>query len=153
MDNEIVFAGDMPSQTLSDMVRGGDLRPLARGIYATDTTSRPEAAVARHWPTIVGHEFPDAVITDRSALCMSGCAHQAHARGVKLIGATAHFVTADLDEGPIIEQDVIRVDRAQTADQLVDLGRDIEQSVLSRAVRFWSEDRVLLVGSKTVVFR
>ena len=68
MDNEIVFAGDMPSQTISDMVRRGDLRPLARGIYTTDTTSRPEAVVARHWHTIVGHEFPDAVITDRSAL-------------------------------------------------------------------------------------
>lgn len=68
MDNEIVFAGDMPSQTISDMVRRGDLRPLARGIYTTDTTSGPEAVVARHWHTIVGHEFPDAVITDRSAL-------------------------------------------------------------------------------------
>lgn len=68
MDNEIVFAGDMPSQTISDMVRRGDLRPLARGMYTTDTTSRPEAVVARHWHAIVGHEFPDAVITDRSAL-------------------------------------------------------------------------------------
>ncbi len=68
MDNEIVFAGDMPSQTTSDTVRRGDLRPLARGIYTTDTTSSPEAVVARHWHTIVGHEFPNAVITDRSAL-------------------------------------------------------------------------------------
>ena len=68
MENEIVFAGDMPSQTISDMVRRGDLRPLARGIYTTDTTSRPEAVVAGHWHTIVGHEFPGAVITDRSAL-------------------------------------------------------------------------------------
>jgi fido (protein-threonine AMPylation protein) len=68
VDNEIVFAGDRPSQTISDMVRRGDLRPLARGIYTTDTTSSPEAVVARHWHTIVGHEFPDAVITDRSAL-------------------------------------------------------------------------------------
>jgi fido (protein-threonine AMPylation protein) len=68
VDNEIVFASDMPSQTISDMVRRGDLRPLARGIYTTDTTSRPVAIVARHWHTIVGHEFPDAVITDRSAL-------------------------------------------------------------------------------------
>jgi hypothetical protein len=68
VDNEIVFAGDMPSQTISDMVRRGDLRPLARGIYTTDTASSPEAVVARHWHTIVGHEFPSAVITDRSAL-------------------------------------------------------------------------------------
>jgi fido (protein-threonine AMPylation protein) len=67
VDNEIVFAGDMPSQTISDMVRRGDLRPLARGIYTTETASRPEAVVARHWHTIVGHEFPAAVITDRSA--------------------------------------------------------------------------------------
>jgi hypothetical protein len=68
VDNEIVFAGDMPSQTISDMVRRGDLRPLARGICTTDTSRRPEAVVARHWLTIVGHDFPDAVITDRSAL-------------------------------------------------------------------------------------
>ena len=68
MDNEIVFAGDRPSQTLSDMVRRGDLRPLVRGIYTTDTAASPKAVVARHWHTIVGHEFPDAVITDRSAL-------------------------------------------------------------------------------------
>jgi len=68
VDNEIVFAGDMPSQTISDTVRRGDLRPLARGIYTTDTARSPEAVVARHWHTIVGHEFPDAVITDRSVL-------------------------------------------------------------------------------------
>jgi hypothetical protein len=68
VDNDIVFAAEMPSQTISDRVRRGDLRPLARGIYSTDTVSRAEAVVARHWHTIVGHEFPDAVITDRSAL-------------------------------------------------------------------------------------
>ena len=78
--------------------------------------------------------------------------HQAHARGVKLIGATAHYVTADLDEGPIIEQDVQRVSHAYTADQLVALGRDVERVVLSRAVRRHAEDRVLLVGARTVVF-
>ncbi|HAP75785.1 MAG TPA: formyltetrahydrofolate deformylase [Acidimicrobiaceae bacterium] len=79
--------------------------------------------------------------------------HQAHARGVKLVGATAHFVTADLDEGPIIEQDVARVDHTHTAEQLVALGQDTERLALSRAVRFWAEDRILLVGDKTVVFR
>jgi formyltetrahydrofolate deformylase len=78
--------------------------------------------------------------------------HQAHARGVKLIGATGHYVTADLDEGPIIEQDVQRVSHAYTADQLVALGRDVERTVLSRAVRRHAEDRVLLVGARTVVF-
>jgi formyltetrahydrofolate deformylase len=78
--------------------------------------------------------------------------HQAYERGVKLIGATAHYVTADLDEGPIIEQSVIRVTHAQSAEDLVALGRDIERSVLSRAVRLQSEDRVVLTGDRTVVF-
>ena len=78
--------------------------------------------------------------------------HQAHERGVKLIGATAHFVTGDLDEGPIIEQDVVRVNHAHTAPELTSLGQDVERQVLSRAVRYWAEDRVLLVGHKTVVF-
>lgn len=78
--------------------------------------------------------------------------HQAHARGVKLIGATAHYVTADLDEGPIIEQDVVRVTHAQSAEQLVAAGREVEQRVLARAVRYQSENRVLLNGEKTVVF-
>ena len=78
--------------------------------------------------------------------------HQAHARGVKLVGATAHFVTADLDEGPIIEQEVARVNHTHTADQLVELGQDTERLVLARAVRAWSEDRIIRVGDKTVVF-
>ena len=78
--------------------------------------------------------------------------HQAHSRGVKLIGATAHFVTADLDEGPIIEQDVERITHRDTPADLVRKGRDIERRVLARAVRWTLEDRVLLNGSKTVVF-
>jgi formyltetrahydrofolate deformylase len=78
--------------------------------------------------------------------------HQAHARGVKLIGATAHYVTADLDEGPIIEQDVERMSHADTPDDLVRKGRDIERRVLARAVRYHLEDRVILNGKKTVVF-
>ena len=79
--------------------------------------------------------------------------HQAHARGVKMIGATAHYVTADLDEGPIIAQDVEAVSHADTAEDLVAKGRDIESRVLAAAVRDHLEDRVLLNGSKTVVFR
>jgi formyltetrahydrofolate deformylase len=79
--------------------------------------------------------------------------HQAFDRGVKLIGATAHYVTADLDEGPIIEQDVIRVDHNHDQAQLVAAGRDVEAQVLSRAVRWHSESRVLLDGHRTVVFR
>ncbi len=77
--------------------------------------------------------------------------HQAHARGVKIIGATAHFVTADLDEGPIIEQDVRRVNHTVTADEMVAIGRETEASVLSRAVRWQAEHRIFLNGSKTVV--
>jgi formyltetrahydrofolate deformylase len=78
--------------------------------------------------------------------------HQAYERGVKLIGATAHFVTPDLDEGPIIEQDVARVEHGHNAEQLVAIGRDVERLVLARAVRLYAEDRVLLVGARTVVF-
>ncbi len=78
--------------------------------------------------------------------------HQAHARGVKLIGATAHFVTADLDEGPIIDQDVERVSHRDTPDDLVRKGRDIERRVLASAVRAFLEDRVLMNGTNTVVF-
>ena len=79
--------------------------------------------------------------------------HQAFDRGVKLVGATAHYVTAALDEGPIIEQDVIRVDHSYHQDGLVAAGRDVEAQVLSRAVRWHSQSRVLLNGSRTVVFR
>ena len=79
--------------------------------------------------------------------------YQAHDRGVKLIGATAHYVTADLDEGPIIEQDVARVDHSLSADDLTAVGRDVECVVLARAVRWHIEHRVLMNGHKTVVFR
>lgn len=79
--------------------------------------------------------------------------HQAYDRGVKIIGATAHYVTNDLDEGPIIEQDVERVDHGWSTAQLVEAGQDIEARVLARAVRWHAERRVLLNGNKTVIFR
>ena len=79
--------------------------------------------------------------------------HQAFDRGVKLVGATAHYVTGELDEGPIIEQDVMRVNHAHDAAELAAAGRDVESQVLSRAVRWHSETRILLNGHKTVVFR
>jgi formyltetrahydrofolate deformylase len=79
--------------------------------------------------------------------------HQAFARGVKLIGATSHYVTAQLDAGPIIEQDVVRIDHGDSEEDLVRYGRDIERTVLARALKYHLEDRVLLNGSKTVVFR
>jgi formyltetrahydrofolate deformylase len=78
--------------------------------------------------------------------------HQAHAHGVKMIGATAHYVTADLDEGPIIAQDVEQISHADSPEALVRKGRDIERRVLARAVRHHLDDRVLLNGKKTVVF-
>lgn len=78
---------------------------------------------------------------------------QAHDRGVKLIGATAHYVTGDLDEGPIIEQDVERVDHTRSVDDLVALGQDVERRALARAVRWHAEHRVLLDGHRTIVFR
>jgi formyltetrahydrofolate deformylase len=79
--------------------------------------------------------------------------HQAHQRGVKLIGATCHYVTSQLDQGPIIEQDVIRIDHADSVDNMVRYGKDIEKTVLARGLRYHLEDRVLLHGNKTVVFR
>ena len=78
--------------------------------------------------------------------------HQAHARGVKMIGATAHYVTADLDEGPIIHQDVERITHADTPNDLIRKGRDVEKRVLAAAVQLHLEDRVLLNGAKTIVF-
>jgi formyltetrahydrofolate deformylase len=79
--------------------------------------------------------------------------HQAHLRGVKVIGATAHYVTADLDEGPIIEQDVTRVDHKETVENLTARGKDTESRVLAQAVKWHSEHRVLLNGHKTVIFK
>ncbi|HZY69266.1 MAG TPA: formyltetrahydrofolate deformylase, partial [Devosia sp.] len=78
--------------------------------------------------------------------------HQAHERGVKIIGATAHYVTPDLDEGPIIEQETARVTHAMTPDELIAVGRDIESRVLARAVKLHLESRVMLNGKRTVVF-
>lgn len=79
--------------------------------------------------------------------------HQAHDRGVKVVGATAHYVTADLDEGPIIEQDTVRVDHGMDAESFVRLGKDVENVVLARAVQWHAEHRVMLNGHRTVVFR
>ncbi|MDH6237926.1 formyltetrahydrofolate deformylase [Cryobacterium sp. CG_9.6] len=78
---------------------------------------------------------------------------QAHARGVKLIGATAHFVTGDLDEGPIIEQNVVRVDHSRTPAELVAIGQDEESRTLTQAVKWFAENRVLLDGARTIIFR
>jgi formyltetrahydrofolate deformylase len=79
--------------------------------------------------------------------------HQAYERGVKLIGATCHYVTAELDAGPIIEQDTVRIDHGDSVEDMVRYGRDIEKTVLARGLRYHVEDRVLLCGNKTIVFR
>ncbi len=78
--------------------------------------------------------------------------YQAHERGVKIIGASAHFVTSDLDEGPIIEQDVAHVTHVATPEELIAIGRDIERRVLAKAVKFYADDKVFIVGKRTVVF-
>jgi formyltetrahydrofolate deformylase len=78
--------------------------------------------------------------------------HQAYERGVKIIGATAHFVTGDLDEGPIIEQDIAHVSHLAGPEQLISIGRDIERRVLSKAVKLFAEDRIFLTGNRTVIF-
>ena len=78
--------------------------------------------------------------------------HQAHDRGVKIIGATAHFVTSDLDEGPIIDQDVAHVTHSATPEEMIARGSDIERRVLARAVKLFAEDRIFIVGQRTVVF-
>ena len=78
--------------------------------------------------------------------------NQAHERGVKIIGASAHFVTSDLDEGPIIEQDVAHVTHVATPEELIAIGRDIERRVLAKAVKFYADDKVFIVGKRTVVF-
>jgi formyltetrahydrofolate deformylase len=121
----------------------GDVMVLARFMQIV-----PADMTRRHLGRIINihHSFLPSFIGARPY-------HQAFARGVKLIGATSHYVTEDLDEGPIIEQDVVRIDHGDTEDDLVRYGRDIEKSVLARALKYHLEDRVLLNGHRTVVFR
>ena len=111
------------------------------------TGDYPPAFVERYPERIINvhHSFLPAFAGGRPY-------HQAHARGVKLIGATAHYATRDLDEGPIIHQDVEAISHADRPDDLVRKGRDIERRVLARAVRYHLADRGLLNGAKTVVF-
>ena len=159
-----------------------DLRPLTQS-HGIDFHHLPVTPETRAWQeaeilTLVGHYRIDFVVLARYMQVLSDdwCAklagrvinihhsflpsfkgsrpyHQAHARGVKLIGATAHYVTGDLDEGPIIEQEVARVDHTHGPAELVAAGRDTECLALARAVRWHAAHRVLLNGDKTVVFR
>jgi len=102
------------------------------------------------------HHFPSRIINIHHSFLPAFAGgkpyHQAHERGVKLIGATAHYATSDLDEGPIIEQDVLRASHRDTVSDLIRKGRDVERSVLARAVRWHLEDRVLVCSNRTVVF-
>lgn len=102
------------------------------------------------------HKYPGKIINIHHSFLPSFVGakpyHQAHARGVKYVGATCHYVTEDLDEGPIIEQDAIRTNHAHTVEELTRMGRDVEKAVLARGLRYHLEDRVLLNGKKTVVF-
>jgi formyltetrahydrofolate deformylase len=159
-----------------------DLRPLTQS-HGIDYHHLPVTPETRAWQeaeilTLVGHYRIDFVVLARYMQVLSDdwCAklagrvinihhsflpsfkgsrpyHQAHARGVKLIGATAHYVTGDLDEGPIIEQEVTRVDHTHGPPELIAAGRDTECLALARAVRWHAAHRVLLNGDKTVVFR
>jgi formyltetrahydrofolate deformylase len=122
--------------------------------------ARPDAVVLARYMQILPPElceawFGRAINIHHSFLPSFAGArayHQAHERGVKLIGATCHYVTSDLDAGPIIEQDVRRIDHGDTAEDLVRYGRDIERTVLARGLRYHLEDRVLIQGNRTVVF-
>ena len=122
---------------------GGDVMVLARYMQILS----PDLCAAYPGRIInIHHSFLPSFVGGRPY-------HQAYARGVKLIGATCHYVTEALDQGPIIEQDVIRVDHSDSPDDLVRYGKDIEKAVLARGLRFHVEDRVLVDGNKTVVFR
>jgi len=128
---------------IDELMQGNDLLVLARYMQILDEefVSKWEMKVIN-----IHHSFLPAFVGANPY-------KQAYDKGVKLIGATAHYVTADLDQGPIIEQDVERVNHDFTVEQLRELGQDVERNVLARAVRWHLEDRVIVDGNKTVVFQ
>jgi formyltetrahydrofolate deformylase len=128
---------------IDELMQGNDLLVLARYMQILD-----EEFVAKWEMKVINihHSFLPAFVGANPY-------KQAHEKGVKLIGATAHYVTADLDQGPIIEQDVERVSHDFTVDQLRELGQDVERNVLARAVKWHLEDRIIVDGNKTVVFQ
>ena len=137
-------AGDAPFETIGNIFEEvhGDVMVLARYM--------------RILPSFLCLRYPERIINIHHSFLPSFVGskayHQAYNRGVKLIGATCHYVTAELDAGPIIEQDVIRVDHGDSPEEMARLGRDIEKMVLSRGLRYHMEDRILVHGSKTIVF-
>ena len=130
-------------------------------IQTTIATAKAETIVLARYMQILPPElcaaYPGRIINIHHSFLPSFVGakpyHQAYVRGVKLIGATCHYVTEALDEGPIIEQDVIRIDHSDAVEDIVRYGKDIEKTVLARGLRYHLEDRVLLHGNKTVVFR
>ena len=129
-------------------------------IHALIADHKPDFMVLARYMQILSNDFvnryPQRIINIHHSFLPAFVGarpyHQAFARGVKLIGATSHYVTEVLDDGPIIEQDVVRVSHRDTVDDLIRKGRDLEKVVLSRAVRLHAENRILLYGNKTVVF-
>jgi len=175
-------SGQLPMEIPAIVSNHTDFQPLAHSyripFFYLPVTAETKAAQETRLVELIERERIDLVVLARymQILSSSLCARlearainihhsflpsfkgarpyaQAHGRGVKLIGATAHYVTADLDEGPIIEQDVERVDHSMDADRLAAIGHDIESVVLARAVRWHLERRVLVNGHRTVVFR
>jgi formyltetrahydrofolate deformylase len=173
--------GDLPLDIVAIVSNHPDLAPLAARydvpFYEIPVTKGTKAAAEDELRVLLQNFEVDFVVLARYMQVLSSdfCAefggriinihhsflpsfkgarpyHQAYERGVKLIGATAHFVTSNLDEGPIIDQDVVRVSHARVPAELVALGRDVERSVLARAVKLVAEDRVALVGNRTVIF-
>jgi formyltetrahydrofolate deformylase len=144
-----------------DKARASAKREQEAAVQAIIERERIDLVVLARYMQILSAEFCDALkgrainIHHSFLPSFKGARpyYQAHARGVKLIGATAHYVTADLDEGPIIEQDVERVDHTMAAEDFTAVGRDIESRVLARAVRWHVEHRVLMNGHKSVIFR
>ncbi|MGI5164604.1 formyltetrahydrofolate deformylase [Spirillospora sp. CA-253888] len=177
-----VRSGQLDIEVVAVVSNHPDMRPLTQS-YGIDYHHLPvakggKAAQEAEVLTLVEHYSADLVVLARYMQILSDdfCAklpgkvinihhsflpsfkgakpyHQAHARGVKLIGATAHYVTADLDEGPIIEQEVARVDHSHSPEDLMAVGRDMECLALARAVRWHAEHRVVLNTDRTVVFR
>ncbi len=175
-------AGDLPVDVVAVAGNHTDLAPLAafygKGFHHVPVTQETKAAAEAQLLDLVQRMDIELVVLARYMQVLSDdmCRelegrvinihhsflpsfkgakpyHQAHDRGVKLIGATSHYVTGDLDEGPIIEQDVERVDHSHATDRLVALGQDVERRVLGRAVRWHAEHRVLRNGHRTVIFR
>ena len=175
-------AGQLPIDVVSVVSNHEDMRSLVEWhkipFHFLPVTAATKAAQENKWREIIAAERVELtvlarymqVLSDQMCTALSGrCInihhsflpsfkgakpyHQAFERGVKIIGATAHYVTANLDEGPIIEQAVERVDHSHAASDLVAIGQDLENVVLARAVRYHAERRVLLNGTKTVVFR